>query len=223
MSTGRGCRFSPWGAAETAGGDPDDIWEDFVDELEYAQDRADDIGNYTEIDMTVYVDGKGDIRGRTVVINDYIKLEYAAPEDGSKYGIRLAVSQDDYEQFVFEGDGKNKEGSFEMAVEGLHILDVSATDFDRDDLKNGYLNGSFDISLSSFVSNQLGSELDIGGLRGLDLRDIHLLLDSSASIGRRTDSDRGWCSHRRLPCCHVSLSWCHWCIRCCSVAVCVGR
>ena len=87
----------------------------------------------------------------------------------------------DSEQFVFEGDGKNKEGSFEMAVEGLHILDVSATDFDRDDLKNGYLNGSFDISLSSFVSNQLGSELDIGGLRGLDLRDIHLLLDSSAS------------------------------------------
>lgn len=168
-------------AAETAGSDPDDVWEELVDELEYAMDNADRIADRVELDMTVYVDGKGDIRGRTVVINDYMKLEYAAPEDGSKYGIRLAVSQDDYEQFVFEGDGKNKEGSFEMAVEGLHILDVSATDFDRDDLKNGYLNGSFDISLSSFVSNQLGSELDIGGLRGLDLRDIHLLLDSSAS------------------------------------------
>ena len=168
-------------AAETAGGDPDDIWEDLVDELENVRDRADNIAERTEIDMTVFVDGNGDICGRTVVINDYTKLEYAAPEDGSKYGIRLAVSRDDYEQFAFEGDGKNKEGNFELAVEGLHVLDIAATDFDRDNLKKGYLNGTFDISLSSFVGNQLGSELDLGGLRGLDLRDIHMVVDSSAS------------------------------------------
>ena len=168
-------------AAKAAEEDPDNAWDGFVRQLENTKDNADSIGDRTEIEMTVYVDGKGDIRGRTIVIDDYTKLEYAAPEKGSEYGILLAMSEDGTEQYAFEGDGKGKEGSFVLKVQGLHILDITAEDFNKDDLKKGYLNGSFDVSLSSFVSGQLGSMANIPALRGLDLRDAHLTLDSKAS------------------------------------------
>ena len=164
---------------EQIGQDPDEVWDELVEELEDVRDRADRIAEQVEIEMTVYVDGKGEIRGRTIVINDYETLEYAAPEQGSNYGLRLALTRDDFEQFVLEGSGKNDSGSFELLVEEMHILDITASDFDRDALEDGYLNGTFDIAPSPFVVNQLGNEVgqELRGLN-LDLDDVHLVVEA---------------------------------------------
>lgn len=139
--------------------DGDDAWEEIQKECKAAK-RDIDLSSDFELVMKVYVDGKGNIRGRSFVYsdryNDEVTVELLNPHKGSKFGYRLAASGSGNE-IALTGTGKESGGTvtgdfvFEGAINGrsAEVLEVHAEEFDVDALKQGELKGMFTLKAAS--------------------------------------------------------------------------
>jgi len=136
--------------------DADEFYEGFQDGID---DILNDMDYYVtyhdEMEMTIYVDDKGQIIGRTMKFpNSWneISLSYLNPHNGSRFGYKGSMTVDGEEMSV-TGSGKdfgNKvNGSFAIKYEGDGILDIEVKDFDMSSLRKGYINGSFTVTSSS--------------------------------------------------------------------------
>ena len=118
----------------------------------YAEQTASYTGTESVM-MTVYVDRRGEIVGRTISTGEGEILRYAAPKDGSDIGFLLQAAVDG-ESFAISGDGTlsrgRLSGDYRISVtldgNSQEVLRVSAKDFDTDDFKEGYVNGTFSVS-----------------------------------------------------------------------------
>lgn len=163
----------------------DDI-SDKLDELaEELYDAAEEIGKAKlDITMTVYVDGKGSICGRTVnmkvsqsyenwygeTVTETVggEAELLFPVKGSKAGFLATVKTKDDEgnkEVLFKAEGSGKvsmgtlSGDMKIKVRGVSLADVSVKKLDLDKAKKGYPNGTITISASDTIAGMLEKEL----------------------------------------------------------------
>lgn len=163
--------------------DADEFYESFQDSIDEILDDMDYYITYhDELDMTVYVDDKGQVVGRTMEFPnswDEVSFSYLYPHHGSRFGYKASIMADGEEVSV-TGSGKdfgNKiNGSFTIKYEGSGIVDVEVEDFDLKSLKKGFLNGCFTVTASSGIKR-------IGNMSAAYsyLSDMQLILDISMS------------------------------------------
>ena len=110
-----------------------------------------------ELEMAIYVDSRGVIRGRSITIHDdrnKYSVELLNPHDGRKIGYKAALTMLNQE-FAFAGSGKETggkvNGDFSVKYNGTALVDVTAKKFDIDKLSKGYLNGEFTIKAASGI------------------------------------------------------------------------
>lgn len=175
--------------AEVYGEDGDDIYENFQESIDFALDNLDyQISDDTKIVMKVYVDGKGEIKGRIIEWNDYRgkkqSISILMPQKGNKAGFEFSINADD-EKVELSGSGKksgNKvTGEYELKYNGTAILDITAKKLNTADLKKGQLNGEIGIK----VSSKIGSLLNLGyygyGNYMSMITDLEFIINASSS------------------------------------------
>ena len=129
--------------------DPDEIWDKFVDELEKAEDQIDDYEASVELDVSMYVDNKGNIVGmsigdsKDVLLAGYIRK-------GNKLWFEMSANSGKKQPLAITGEGK-------VGVSGLNMDCLVALHDDDDDFevpfylenvgKNG---GTFRMELEPF-------------------------------------------------------------------------
>lgn len=151
----------------------DDLLSDLDDDLDY--------GDTTVLEMKVYVDSKGDVRGRSIEspLSGNSEFSVVMPKKGSKFGYKLSMKS--YrDEIVLVGSGKDKgdtiTGDFEIKYNGTSLVDVAVKNLNTKDLKKGMPNGTVTASLSSTIGNLLGSQVmaiigDIEVTVSLDTKD----------------------------------------------------
>ena len=142
--------------------DSEEVYEYFQDACSELADEAQYISFDEELVMSLYVDGKGVIRGRSFEFNDgwsNYTVEILNPHKGGKIGFKAAVTVDNQE-FSIAGSGKESggrvSGDFSAKYNGTAIVDLTVKNFDTDALKKGYLNGTFTVKAASGISKVLG-------------------------------------------------------------------
>lgn len=122
-----------------------DLYDDFLDEVEWLSKHAGDYASYLdeEIVMTVYVDGKGAVCGRSIVY-DETEILYARPVSGGKFGFKFSYD-DGWDTFAVTGSGKCTgdvyTGEFTLEYEDEALLNFSLDKFDVGKLKKGSFKG----------------------------------------------------------------------------------
>lgn len=167
--------------------DADDFYEAYQDRIDEILDNMDYYITYhNELDMTVYVDDKGRIIGRTMEFPnswDEITVSYLFPRRGSRFGYKASFVSDGEEMSV-TGSGrelwKKIDGRFTVKYDGIGILDVDVEDFDLKSLQKGFLNGCFTVSAASGI-RRMG---DMGMARSF-LPELQLILDVSMDHSSR--------------------------------------
>lgn len=167
--------------------DADEFYGAFQDNIDEILDDMDYYVTYhDELDMTVYVDDRGQIIGRTMEFPnswDEISLSYLYPHHGSRFGYKASIMADGEEVSV-TGSGKefwNKmDGSFTIKYEGNGVVDVEVEDFDLKSLRKGYLNGCFTVTAASGI----GRAWDMRSAYS-SLREMRLIFD--VSTGRSSE------------------------------------
>ncbi len=148
--------------------------EDFLDELDYIKDYEAD----EKIVMQVYVDSKGQIKGRTVKFDD-LKISVLAPQRGSKIGYELSVKEDG-ESIELSGMGKKSgdtvTGDFDLKYNGTALINITTKKFNVEDMKKGLLNGQVTVRAASTIGRVLGT---VSGLSILE--DLSMTMDFSSS------------------------------------------
>lgn len=145
--------------------DAEDIEDEFkesieaaLDEMKEAEDSEDDEDSEDEEEliMIVYVNGKGEVIGRELKINDETVLIYEMPEKGSKFALKAAII-DGEDEVIFEGEGKKSSSSLsgefalkmkEDGEKAVKFIEVDVDKFDTKKIKEGFLNGTFTFKLS---------------------------------------------------------------------------
>lgn len=153
--------------ADAAGQNGDDYYEDFVESLKDAKaglknmDKADG-----EIEVRVYVDGRGNVIGVVMEIEEEdssCSMLSATKGKNTAYEISLVNRGED----VFEISGKGKEskglltGEFSVEAAGKPVADLAVSRLDVNMLKSGYLNGTVEIIPSSELFDALADELEV--------------------------------------------------------------
>lgn len=170
--------------------DGEDLYEEFLDGI---KDELDDLeyemDDEAEIVMTVYVDGKGVVRGRKLEFDsdyDSVELSCIMPRSGSEFGYELSISAEGVTH-TLAGSGKysgNKiDGEFELKSSGARILELTVKDFDTEKMRKGYPNGSITISPSKQIGALLVGALPDSGDYGMAsiLSKLQLTLDMETS------------------------------------------
>ena len=142
----------------------DEIYDMLLEELEYVlEDFEYYVDEDMEVVMTVYVDGKGEIKGREIEYEDYwgdtTCISILMPKKGSNVAYEYTLEQ--YGETVsFIGTGKesgNKvTGEFSVKYNGASLVDLKVKDFNTEDLKKLQLNGEVEVSMGSGISKVLG-------------------------------------------------------------------
>lgn len=182
--------------AEAVGEDGDDVYEEFQESIEYTLDdiKYYSLGDFEELVMTVYVDGKGNISGRSLKLksstgrkSDSATVKMLMTEKGSKFGYELSVSGFGSESVKLTGSGKKSgdkiSGDFKLKYNGTSVVDVAVKNFDLDKAKKGQLDGAFEISASSKIGSLIGS-----AMAGSVIEDVKLVLTFGASKNTSTVS-----------------------------------
>lgn len=177
---------------DAAGEDGEEAYADFQDSID---DMLDDMeyymGDSAKIVMKVYVDGKGEIKGRTIEWQDYRdnkqSISILTPQKGNNVGFELSINADG-EKLELSGSGKksgNKvTGEYELKYDGISILDITTKKLNVADLKTGRLNGQIGIKISSKIGNLLNlgySGYSSYGNYASMLTDLELIIDASSS------------------------------------------
>lgn len=174
--------------AEASGQDGDEIYENFQDNLDYALDNLDrTITGDGKIVMKVYVDGKGNIKGRTIEWNDRgdkQSISILSPQKGSKAGFEFSVNADG-EKIELSGSGKRSgdkiTGEYELKYNGAAILDITTKKLNIADLKKGQLNGEIGIKVSSKIGNLFNMGYSRYGSYLSMITDLELKINASSS------------------------------------------
>ena len=156
--------------------DGEEFYEAFQNDISEMLDDMDyNITYHNELEMTVYVDNKGRIIGRTVEFpNSWneIAFSYVNPHKGSKFGYKGSITVDSGEVSV-TGYGKEFggkiSGSFTLKLDGSGIVDVEVKNLDVNSLKKGYINGKFTVTAASGVGRALGLYSASSVLSGMQL------------------------------------------------------
>ena len=160
--------------------DGDEIYESFIEGIEYASDNLDDIYLDEEIVMTVWVDSKGEVKGRMIEYGDVV-ITYAMPEKGSKFGFELSYD-DGYNSAALLGSGKTSgkklSGEFYVKYDSARYVDILVENYNTDKIKEGYLNGKFTVSLAKATGKLIGTS---GASVVSALADYSLVLDVESS------------------------------------------
>lgn len=161
--------------------DAEEFYEAFQDAID---DILDDMDYYVtyhdELDMTIYVDNKGQIIGRTMKFpNSWEELafSYVNPHEGNRFGYKGSITMDGGEVSI-TGSGKESgsriNGSFTVRYGGAGIVNVEVKDFDMKSLKKGYINGRFTLTAPSGI----GRALSLSSAYSF-LSDMQLVVDMS--------------------------------------------
>lgn len=141
--------------------DSEEVYEYFQDACSELADEAQYISFDEELVMSLYVDGKGVIRGRSFEFNDgwsNYTVEILNPHKGGKIGFKAAVTVDNQE-FSIAGSGKESggkvSGDFSAKYNGTAIVDLTVKNFDTEALKKGYLNGTVTVKAASGIGKVL--------------------------------------------------------------------
>lgn len=132
--------------------DAEEFYEELQDVIDDALDEADYISDYdVEWLMTVYVDSKGNICGRS--FEDPVRnIEILMVHNGSEFGYSATYEMYD-EKIELVGSGKDSggklTGEFEVEYNGMALVEISVENFDADKLKEGQLQGAFTVAPSS--------------------------------------------------------------------------
>lgn len=170
--------------------DADDVYEEFVEEIEYI---LEDLQYLTDDDrefvMKVYVDGKGNIIGRSIEWESYYynkqSISMLMPEKGNKFGYELSAEVDGV-TVKLVGSGKHSgdviSGDFQIKYNGASLLDITAKKLNIEELKKGRLNGTLKASVSSGIDKLVGNLYGYMDMSEIDaIKDIELTLDSEAT------------------------------------------
>ncbi|MGN0167984.1 MAG: zinc-ribbon domain-containing protein [Acetatifactor sp.] len=180
--------------------DSEEVYEAFRDACKEARkDAKYAVDSDMELVMTLYVDKKGNVRGRTVEYDDgwdSFKLEVANPHKGSKFGYKASADVDGQE-FAVTGSGKDSNGTingdFSVKYNGAGIVDITAKKFDTDSLKKGCLNGEFTVKASSGISRALGMASTASFLSDMVLSiDVSMSSSSNKLIVSLTEDGDNW-------------------------------
>lgn len=175
--------------ADAGGLDGDEIYDHFMEEIEYRLDHIDGLADDDrELKLTVYVDGKGNIIGIAGEWEDswYGKCSVSAltARKGSNIAYEITNNQYGTKSLVLSGKGKKSgnllTGDFEVKVYGESALDLKVSGLDMEKLKSGYLNGRIEIALSSSLSKELTDGIGIPALSSL-IKKSSFLLDCKSS------------------------------------------
>lgn len=192
--------------------DADDMYDEFLDEVDSALERIDEIDmGDVEILMTVYVNGKGEVIGREIEAEDF-KFRYAMPVSGSSFemecyvetpnyggssaaAVRLDEDYYDYEdeadepeifRMGIEGKGKLKgnkiTGDFTIKDNSMSYVNVKVEGYNIKKAKDGEMVGTFTFTLSKDMKSMLK---DSGSMA------LAGYLNYGLEIDMDTDSDGG--------------------------------
>ena len=169
----------------------EEAYEEFTAWLENMRDSLDELKSADgELIMKVYVGGKGRIVGRTLetVESDGTRTEisFLMPESGKSIGCEVSLMAVDGSRIALTGSGKKSgeklTGSYELAYDGVSLLEMNVSGLDLEQLKQGYLNGTFTLMPSKMLGTLLtGSVSGYGSLYATMLADMELKLDSHMS------------------------------------------
>lgn len=165
--------------------DADDMYDEFLDEVDSALERIDEIDmEDVEILMTVYVNGKGEVIGREIEAEEF-KFRYAMPVSGSSFemecyvempnygGGRAAAARIDEDYYAYEeeddepeifkigieGKGKLKgnkiTGDFTVKDNAMSYVDVKVEGYNTKKAKEGEMVGTFTFTLSKDMKSML--------------------------------------------------------------------
>lgn len=177
------------GVAEAAGEDGDEVYDEFVENLE---NRLDDLDYWydddDELKVTLYVDGKGNIIGIVMESEDYKGREDSfsalTARKGSKVAYEISSVQYGSDAWEISGQGKKSgdllTGEFEVEVYGQSALELKVTKLDLEQLKRGYFNGRAEIALSSELSKELSYGIDVSAASSL-IKKSTLVIDCKSS------------------------------------------
>lgn len=174
--------------------DGEDVYAEFAEELEEALEKLDEVRDEMrkykgELVMHVYVDGRGEIVGRVVeVVEDrevYFTVSSLMPENSGSVGYEFSMEQGYGQKIALVGSGKRSgntlKGDFTLEYMGMSIFDMKVSGLNVEQLKQGYLNGSFTITPSAQIGTLLSAYLPYGSAYRSAFTDIQLTLDSQMS------------------------------------------
>ena len=167
--------------------DGDDIYDEFLDGLEYLYQVLKNTRGGDEIVLTVYVNGKGEILGRELEIGD-VTIAMLMPEKGSKFGYEFSVMEGG-QSISLTGSGKrsgNKiDGEFRLRYNGTSILDITTDNLNLKTMKRGQLNGKVEVSIGSGIRTVAGTG-SVAGMSILQKMKFTLSGKSSAKSAQYT-------------------------------------
>ncbi len=165
--------------------DPDDAYEYFLDSLDAALDEISEYGvDFQEGIMTVWVDGSGNVVGRSWETEDYwgdiTELKWIMPKQGSKFGYKLSYTEYG-EEFSVVGQGKESgsklTGDFSVNYNGTAIVDVAVKNFNTEKAKEGFINGEFTVSVAPGISSMMDYYSYAAGM----LMDAQIVIDAETA------------------------------------------
>ncbi len=166
----------------------EDLYDEFLEELDEILEDVEDIKDYSgkeKITMTLYIDGKGNIRGREIRTNFYpnIKFLYATPIKGGNMGIEISLKQDGDSLFSLTGSGKLSGATLSadtvLKIQGVAAAEIKLEKADGARLKKGEFKGIVTLKPSADLVN----ELDLGSAAGRVVKKISLTLDLDTNDG----------------------------------------
>ena len=168
------------------------LYDQLVARIRSLADNADRSGVTDAITMTVYVDGKGEIRGRTINYNGIEYLRIVMPKDGRDVGVEIAVNAG-YTSARLTGSGKESgktlSGNFALSyTQGgseMEIVRIAVADMNVASTKQGYLNGVFTLtpgrSTMNLISSATGSGSGAAAIAAMLVSSVSLEFDLSTS------------------------------------------
>ena len=168
----------------------DDLVDGIHDEADYLKENED-----FQLKMTVWVDNKGDIRGRSFTLDGEEILRYAAPKKGDTLGFELTVWDNTsysstHEAYIsLTGSGTEKgnklTGDFDLkakTVKGSYrIMSVDVKDLLVDEMKKGQPSGQITISASKDFTDFCVNEVFVSREAAVFLSGLKLNMDIASS------------------------------------------
>ncbi len=147
---------------EALGEDGDDAYDEFVEGIEEISRYTGSLGIEGDLVMKVYVDGKGEIRGRSIEVGEgmsSVEVNWLMPVKGGKFGYELSAKSEGVKAEIV-GSGKTSgdkiTGDFDVKVGPLSIMNVKVDGLDKGKLKRGQVYGEMELSLSSGIGEMAG-------------------------------------------------------------------
>ncbi|MCD7708916.1 MAG: zinc-ribbon domain-containing protein [Clostridiales bacterium] len=160
----------------------DELYGELLDALDELEEDLSDsyyYGDSEYLKMQVYIGKGNEVIGRTVSYVDddwgeeYQIFSYKEPLSGNKFALEL-VAGSGYDAVSVSGSGiktnKSLSGAYKIydgditssEDEAEALATISVSDLDRDKLKNGYLDGTFTVSLGSRYLGTYASLISFG-------------------------------------------------------------